>query len=225
MRAFLVLVVVLLLGAVGADLVTERVVTGRAESRLAAEGVSSPHLEAEGFPFLTQLVDGRFSRVRLTAAGVDVEQGRARDLVVTARDLTTPGDGRATAAAVRGTALVTYDEVLRRAGVRGVELAPEGDGRVRMSGTISLLGQTRDLAAVGRVTADGRAIKVVPTGFVLDGTEVGEQRLVDQLQGIYSLRYRLRDLPRGLRLTGLEPRQDGFRVVVTGTDVVLPTGR
>ena len=71
MRTLLVTLVVLLLLAVGADRVAEKVATDRAESRLAAEGLRDPQVEAGGFPFLLQLLDRRFDDVHVTAAALD----------------------------------------------------------------------------------------------------------------------------------------------------------
>jgi hypothetical protein len=186
-RTLLVTLVVLLLLAVGADRVAEKVATDRAETRLAAEGLQDPHVEARGFPVLLQLLDRRFDDVHATG-------------------------------------LVPYDEVLRRSGANGVRLEPADGGRVRLRGDAEVLGQTVPVAAVGRVRASGRSIRVVPSGFEVDGVPVDSASLLDAVGARFTLTYRLRDLPEGLRVTGVTARPDGFEVVVTGHDVVLPAG-
>ena len=225
MRTLLVSLVVLLLLAVGADRVAEKVATDRAETRLAAEGLRDPQVEAGGFPFLLQLLDRRFDDVHVTAAALDARLGHARDLDVTARSVSWPQDGAASAASVRATGLVTYGEVLRRSGAQGVRLDQASGGRVRLRGDAEVLGQSVPVAAVGRVRAGGRSIRVVPTGFEVDGVPVDSASLLDALGARFTLTYRLRDLPEGLRVTGVTARPDGFEVVVTGHDVVAAGGQ
>lgn len=225
MRALLVTLLVLLLAAVGADRVAEKVATDRAETRLVAEGLREPQVDAGGFPFLTQLLDRRFDDVRVRAASLDSGSGRAEDLDVTATAVTWPSNGDATAATVRGSGLVGYAEVVRRSGADGVTLEPAGAGKVRLRGDAEVLGQSLPVAAVGRVEAAGRSIRVVPTGFEVDGAPVDSTSLLDILGARFTLTYRLRDLPRGLRVTDVAAQQDGFRVAVAGDDVALGTGR
>ena len=224
MRTLLVTLVVLLLLAVGADRVAEKVATDRAETRLAAEGLQDPQVEAHGFPFLLQLLDRRFDDVHVTASALEAPAGRARDLEVTATSVSWPENGAASAGSVRATGLVPYDEVLRRSGAKGVRLELADGGRVRLRGDAEVLGQTVPVAAVGRVRAGGRSIRVVPTGFEVDGVPVDSASLLDALGARFTLTYRLRDLPEGLRVTDVSAQQDGFRVTVAGTGVTLSTG-
>ena len=224
MRTLLVTVVVLLLVAVGADRVAERVATDRAESRLVSEGVRDPQVEAGGFPFLTQLLDRRWDEVHVTASAVSSSSGRARDLDVSATDVSWPQAGAATAGSVHGTGVVPYAEVLRRSGAHGVRLGQAADGKVRLRGAAEVLGQSLPVAAVGKVEAAGRSLRVVPTGFEVDGAPVDSTALLDALGARFTLTYRLRDLPQGVRVTDVTARPDGFEVEVTGRDVTLNVG-
>ena len=224
MRAFFVVIVVLLLAAIGADRVAEKIVANRAETRLAAEGLDRPQVDIGGFPFLTQLMDRRFSDVRLTASGLSTAAGDARDIGVTASDVEAPRGRQASAGQVRATGLVTYDEVLRQAGARGLHLSRAGPGKVRLRGDAVVLGETVPVSAVGRVTGKGRTVRVTPTQVEADGGRVPSAVLLEQLGARFTLTYRLRDLPEGLTISSVTPRRSGFRVVVNGTDVTLPTG-
>ena len=224
MRTVLVALVVLLLAAVGADRVAATMAGDRAETRLAAEGMRDPKVEVRGFPFLTQLLDRRFSEVHVTADELDRGSGQATDLTMTATDVSAPNDHRATLGGVTATGTVSYAEVLRRSGARDVRLEPAGQGRVRLRGTASVLGQSLPVAAVGRVHAAGRAIRVVPTGFEVDGAAVDSASLLDALRARFTLEYRLTQLPAGVRLTDVVAQQQGFRVTATGSDVTVTTG-
>jgi hypothetical protein len=223
-RAFLVVVIVLLLAAVGADRVAERVATDRAETRLAAHGVSDPRVSVGGFPFLTQLAARSFGSVTMSGNAVTTSSGSARDLTVVAHDVTLPQGGHATAGSVRGTGLVTYAEVIRRSGAQDVSLSAASGGRVRMRGTATVLGQSVPVAALGRVRAAGRSLRIVPTGFEVNGTSVNSASLLAALGARFTLVYRLTGLPAGLRVDSVTATTTGFRVVVTGTHVTVPTG-
>jgi hypothetical protein len=223
-RAFLVVVVVLLLAAVGADRVAEKVVSDRAETRLAAHGVQNPQVSVGGFPFLTQLATRTFGSVTMSGDAVTSSSGSAQDLTVVAHDVTLPQGGHARAASVRGTGLVTYAEVLRRSGAHDVTLGAASGGRVRMRGTATVLGQSVPVAALGRVRAAGRSLHIVPTGFEVNGTSVNSTSLLDALGARFTLVYRLTSLPAGLRVDSVTATATGFRVVVTGRDVTVPTG-
>ena len=80
------------------------------------------------------------------------------------------------------------------------------------------------MAALGRVQAAGRSLRIEPTGFEVAGRSVDAASLLDALGARFTLVYRLRDLPAGLKLESVQTTADGFRVVVTGTDVTFPTG-
>ena len=224
MRAFLVVVVVLLLAAVGADRVAERVATDRAETRLAAHGVSDPQVSVGGFPFLTQLAARSFKSVTMSGDAVTSSSGSAQDLTVVAHDVTLPKRGHATAGSVRGTGLVTYAEVVRRSGAHGVALSAASGDRVRMRGTATVLGQSLPVAALGRVHASGRSLRIEPTGFEVAGKSIDSASLLDALGARFTLVYRLTSLPSGLRVDSVTATSTGFRVVVTGRDVTVPTG-
>lgn len=221
MRTLAVVLVVLALAAVGADRVAEKVAADRAEQRLAAEGVRDPQVDVRGFPFLTQLLARRFAEVRVTGSAVAGAGGRARDIAITGRDVTLPRSGQARVAAVRASGLVPYDEVLRRSGAPGVRLEPADGGRVRLRGDARVLGRTVSVAAVGRVSARGRTIRVTPSSLEVDGTSLDGSLVAAALADRFSFTYRLRDLPDGLRLRSVTPRPAGFEVLVTGRDVTV----
>jgi LmeA-like phospholipid-binding len=223
-RTLLVALIVLLLAAVGADVVAERIVTDRAENRLTSVGVRGAQVDVGGFPFLPQLLARHADHVHVTATALDSHAGRAQDLDVTASDVSLPSGGTATVGSVRGSGLVTYAEVIRRSGAKGVRLDRGTSGRVRLRGSAQVLGQTLPVAAVGKVEAAGRSLRVVPTGFEVAGAQVDSSALLDALGGRFTLVYRLRGLPKGLRVTDVTAETKGFRVTVTGRNVSVPTG-
>lgn len=219
MRAFLVLVVVLAIAAVGADRVAERVATDRAEQRLAADGLTDPKVDVRGFPFLTQLLARRFRDVQVTAAGLQVASGRAQEISVTGRDVTLPRGGQADVASLRAQGVVPYAEVLRQAGARGIRLDAAGSGKVRLRGSAQVLGRTLPVSAVGKVEPAGRAVRIVPTSFEMAGASVGGPAVASALTDRFTLTYRLPGLPDGVRVEQVTPRAGGFLVLLTGRNV------
>lgn len=223
MRAFLVALVVLALAGVGGDRLAHRLATDEAEQRLAAEGFTGAEVDVGGFPFLTQLVSRRFDSVDVAAASVERDGLRAGDLTATATDVSAPSGGQVSAARLTGEGTVSYDEVVDRLGVPGLRLEPGADGQVRLRREVTVLGRSLDVTAVGEVRAQGRRIRVVPTGIEVAGGAVGADirgLLVDEL----TVTYPLRDLPDGVSVDSITAARDGFVVRVTGEDVTFAAG-
>jgi len=221
-RAFLVFLLVLGAAAVGADRVAEHVATDAAESRLEARGVSDPQVDVAGFPFVTQLLDRRFGEVHVTGRALELDGGRAERVSRTGLDVDAPPGGDVTVGQLRGQGLVTYDEVLARAGLDGVRIEPVRGraDRVRLISTVEVLNQPLDVAAVSRVQARGREVRVVPQRFELaDGGSVGGA-VAAQLGDRLTVTYELRELPDGLEVRSARATDQGFVVTVTGSDVV-----
>jgi len=224
MPKFLVALVVLALLGVAGDRVAHQIVTDQAESRLAAAGLSEPTVDLGGFPFLDQLLRRRFDQVRVEATILRSDRGEARDVRVTARDVAAPSGGQVTVSRLSARGTVTYAEVLRQVGAKGLRLEGAGNGTVRLRRDVTVLGQRVTASAVGRVEPRGRRIRVVPTSVELaDGSQLAgglAAALDDQL----SFTFRLRDLPRAVVVRRVVPEADGFVVSLSGADVSFPFG-
>ena len=220
-RTLLVTLIILAAAAVGADRVAEHVATGKAEDRLAAHGVTDPQVDVAGFPFLTQLLARHFGEVTMTGSAVAVNGTHAEQVRVRATDVDVPASGDATAGTVRATLLVPYQEVLDRAGLRGLQMSPAGGGDVTLRGSVEPLGSTLDVSTVGTVRAHGDRIEVVPQSFELaDGGSVsGSLKML--LADRFGVSYRLRSLPDGVSVRRVAARPGGFLVTLVGTDVTV----
>jgi hypothetical protein len=220
-RTLLVTLLVLAAAAVGGDRVAEHVAAGRAEDRLAAHGVSDPQVDVGGFPFLTQLLSRHFGDVTMTGSAVEVNGTHAERVQVRATDVDVPASGDATAGTVRATLLVTYQEVLDQAGLRGLRMSSAGGGDVRLRGSVEALGSTVDVSAVGTVRAHGDRIEVVPQSFELaDGGSVSGSLKV-LLADRFGVSYTLRSLPDGVSVRRVVAQPGGFLVTLVGTDVSM----
>lgn len=222
MRAFVVFLLVIAGAAVAGDRVAEHLAAGEAESRLAEHGLADPQVDVGGFPFLTQLAGRDFGDVHVTGSALDVSGGQAQDVSLSGHDVTAPSGGDVTVGRLDGVGLVTYDEVVARSGVRDVTIeASDRPDRVRLRGSVAVLGETVDVVADSTVRARGDRVQVTPRSFELaDGSSVGGS-LAAQLTDRFGVIYRLGDLPEGIELRGVRATDDGFLVRVTGRDVVF----
>jgi hypothetical protein len=176
-RRVLVTLVVLLLVLVGLLVVADRVAAGFAE-RAIAEQVrqetakqnvqsSAPQVAVGGFPFLTQVLAGRYESISIVLHDVrGAVEGNAvslPDLNVDARnvrasiDTLRSGQGDVVAETVDGTATITYDSVAKLINQPGLKLAEQG-GKLAVTAPVEIFGQ--------RLTVNGTANLSVNKGQV-----------------------------------------------------------
>jgi hypothetical protein len=105
----------------------------------------------------------------------------------------------------------------------GLRLTDAGSGQVQLRRRLAVLGLTYDVVARGRVESRGNTLVVTPTSVRLAGGGSLDQRLSALIADRFSLRYRIRGLPEGIRIDRVRPAQDGFVVDVSGRDVRLAT--
>lgn len=216
-------------------LVADRVGASLASNAVAAEVQSStrlssePEVEVTGFPFLTQALAGRYDRVEVGATDVP-----AGDLVLSRLDTTLTGVqlplsdalsgsvDRVPVEGVRARALVGYSELARRAGDRQLTVAPAGD-RVRVTGSVEVLGRTLSATAVSRVEVVEGDLVVTAEAYEV-GSETADDLLTRALGDRLDLRIPVTGLPYGLQVSGVEIEPAGVVVLATASDTVLSAG-
>lgn len=222
------LVVLLVLAAllVLADRVAEGVAEGAVADRAQrSAGLSErPRVDVLGGVFLLQALRGRYDEVRLRTAG-DVGGTRLERLDVHLAGVRLPlaealaGDVRDVPVdGVSGTALVSYRELSARAG-HGLEVAPAGD-RLRVTGATTVLGRTLQVAAMSSVRVDGDRVVVRAQSFT-NGSGLADRVLDAALGDRFDVDLPVGPLPLGLRLSGLQVRQDGVALDVASGPTVL----
>lgn len=229
MRRLLVALVVLLALALAADRAgaafAARAVAqqAQAEAGLAAE----PQVDVGGFPFLTQALRGRYEQVTVRASDVPAGEVRVAAFEAVLTGVEVPlGDalsGSVTSvpvAGVRARAVVAYAELARRSGERRLAVAPAGDGRVRVTGSVQVLGRTLSAVAVSRVEVDGGALVVTAESYEV-GDATADALLSRALGGRLDLRVPVDGLPYGLQVTGVEVQGDGVAVLAQAGRTVL----
>lgn len=224
----LVVALVLLLGLLFlADRALERWAEGYVADQLVERAglASAPGVEARGFPFLTQVIGGRYdeARIALTAEQLGQPEGTRADVVlrgvhVPLSDVLSGAVEEIPVDRIGGTATLPYALLSERLG-RDTELSREGDG-LRITRTVELLGQQVRLTATGQVRLEGNDLVADVEEASGAGVEI-PGALLAQAADVLDLRYPVPALPFGLRLTDVRPADDGLVIRVEATDTVL----
>ncbi|MFG2839849.1 DUF2993 domain-containing protein [Streptomyces zaomyceticus] len=226
MRALrILLIVAVVLGGVlvGIDRLAVAYAESEAAGRVKLSSARSEAIEVDikGFPFLTQVADKRFDEVDVKATGVTATAGdkriRVGELTVALRDVTVTGDwAGAKAGSASGTALISYAD-LTAASDREATVAYGGNGKVKVTGGVTVMGRTLTRTVLSTVSVvNGDTIRVradeVP-GEGIPGIEelVRERTDFERPIGVIA----------GMKVEKVEPRPDGLAVTVAGKDVVL----
>ncbi|GGY78109.1 LmeA family phospholipid-binding protein [Streptomyces omiyaensis] len=226
MRALRILpVVAVVLGGLllGADRLAatwaESEVAGRAS--LAGGRTESVEVDIKGFPFLTQAVDERFDEVEVVAKGVHTQAGgkpvRIGELTVDLRNVTVTGDWDGfRAGSATGTALISYADLVA-ASERATAMEYGGPGKVKVTGSVEVLGRKVTRTVVSSVTLGaGGTVKVRADEVPGEGIPFLEDMIRERTDFERPL-----GQVAGMRVTGVEPRPEGLAVTVTGKDVAI----
>ncbi|MEU9762572.1 DUF2993 domain-containing protein [Streptomyces sp. NPDC047985] len=224
LRALLVTVLVLGGIFVAVDRALVYFAESEAEKRVRIPGatVDSTDVSIKGFPFLTQAADSRFDEVDVEMTGIQTDSNgrriRVSSMNATLHDVTlTDGFSGVTAADAGGKAVISYDDLTSTAG-DGVSIEYGGDDKVKVTGTVDLLGRPFSHSVLSTVTlVDGQTLKVradkVP-GKGVPGLEDLVRRKTD-------FERQIGGLPSGLELRKIQVTPRGVEVTVAGTNVKL----
>ncbi|MCW2615932.1 MAG: hypothetical protein JWN08_2926 [Frankiales bacterium] len=213
-------------------LVADRASAALASRALADElqrsgGLSArPTVDVGGFPFLTQAVGGRYDRIEVRAEDVPAGEVRLAGLEAVLNGVQVPlGDALSGSVAavpvdrVDARVRLAYDVLARRSGGRRLSVAPAG-ARVRVTGSVEVLGQTVSATALSRVALDGDVVVVTAESFEV-GNGVANAVLSRALGDRFDLRVPVRGLPYGLRVEQVSVEPDGVVVTAAAVDAVL----
>jgi hypothetical protein len=224
----LIITLVVLLGlAVVADRVAVRIAEDRVGEQIAAKGnlQGTPDVDITGFPFLTQAVAGTYDDVRIALTSEELGQPAGttarvvlRGVHVPLSDVLSGSVSKVPVDRIDGTATLSYALLAAQLG-GDTTLRREGDG-LRITKTVDVLGYTLPLTATGTVTLDGDRL-VVDVGEASGAGVDVPGFLVDRVSDLLDLTYTIPALPFGLKLTSVQPADDGVAVAVQATDAVL----
>ncbi|HVU74153.1 MAG TPA: DUF2993 domain-containing protein [Mycobacteriales bacterium] len=238
-RRFVTLVVVLLLLLLVADRVAAYLTAIELESRVQRSEhlAHKPHVVVHGFPFLTQVIGGRYDRIDATVLDLPVPQGTAagglqvselhvtlRGVHVNLRDLLHGDVRRVPVDRGDATARVSYaqlDAALNQqvpGGLFTVHTSDGGSGQVALAGTYSGVGGPVSVRGVAGVTiADGR-VRVTPVPSTLAALpSIVRDRVISALTASFGLPA----LPFDVHLQDAHATKDGVVLAATGEHLVL----
>jgi hypothetical protein len=219
MRRLVWTVVVLAILAGGA-VVTDSVLRGEAEDRIASEVTAIPGMQTTpgvsigGFPFLTQVAGGSLDTVRLTTPTATVDGLLLDDVEVELSGVLIESPYTASRAVL--TARTTPEAVEDVLAV-DLDLAVRGGQLVART---TVAGLPLDVVLAPRVS--GREVSVEITGFVLAGVTVSADDVPAEVTaGLTGLRFVLDGLPAGMDLTEVSVLDDGLLLRAEGADLDL----
>lgn len=220
-----VLAVLLVLADRGAAELAEREIEQRAQQRVGSE----VHAEILGVPFLTQALRRELDHVVLTA---DTAQLSERDVDVRnarldLREVDIRSTDRALIDRVSARALVPWEELERqveRSPLPRVSLSATPDGAVRVARTVDLQGRSVQASARAEVRLDGRVLVVEPLRVSVEDASLElDEQVSAELAQLLRVQVPADALPRGIRLDGIDVREEGILVRLTGSEV--PVGQ
>lgn len=215
MRRAVIVVLVILGLLVIADRVAVVAAQGVVAERIQSDqGLSQrPDVTIHGFPFLTQALSGRYGQVTLHVQGlrnrtvpvqrltVDLHGVHVPLGSVISQHLTRVPVDRATAKV-----LLSYDDVNSYLSGHHLSVSEGEDGQVKVTGTVTVAGNTVSASASGRVDVRGEDL-VVAVGRGLDFT------------------LPLGGLPFRIALVGAKATKAGIEVQATASGLVLHPSR
>ena len=209
----------------GGLVVADGIARAGAQDRIATEvgraipGLAeAPEVTVDGFPFLTQVLAGELTSVRLTAPELTLDGLLLEDADVHLEGVSTTQPLTADAARLTGfTSLASVQGVVD--GEIGSEVDLSIDGG-QLVATTEVLGLPLEVGL--RPEPAGRAIAVVVETLSLGGASVDAERLPDALtEALTGLTIPLDELPAGVDITGVTVEADGFGLEAGGSDVVV----
>ncbi|WP_320069214.1 DUF2993 domain-containing protein [Micromonospora sp. RTGN7] len=215
--------------------VAERAITDQVRQEVAKQDAQSsePEVKVSGFPFLTQVLDGKYERISIkltdvrgsvrgdavTLPTLDVDARNVRASLETLR--TQQGD--VTAETVDGTGTITYESLAKLLDRPGLTLS-ERDGTLAVTAPVDILGQKLTVtgAAVVTVSKEG---KVSLRFNDLDAEGLPNIPLARTLLNNYakgiSIDVPLPELPFQLALREVRPLPQGLAVTAAAKNVPI----
>ncbi|MEV6816222.1 DUF2993 domain-containing protein [Micromonospora sp. NPDC051296] len=215
--------------------VAERTIADEVRKQVVQQGAQSspPEVEVGGFPFLTQVLDGRYERITIRLRDVrgsvqgdavalpslDVDARNVRASLDTLRS----GRGEVVAETVNGTGTISYQSLAALLDREGLTLG-ERDGKLAVTAPVDILGQ--------RLTVTGTAdIVIGEQGQIslrfeqLDAEGLPNAPLARTLLNNFarsiSVAVPLPELPFQLTVREVRPQPEGLTVTADARDVPI----
>jgi hypothetical protein len=210
-------IIVIVLGVLGmvadrgGQLAAERVVAGKMKSTLSTP--DRPDVDLGGFPFLSELISGKFRHVVIDLTDADGGKVQIARLHADMHGVKQQGDG-VRIDSIRGDGLITYAALSDAAKPMTVDFG--GSGLVRITAEVTVLGRDLTASASGRPHIEGQTLVIKPEK--VSTSETGDAGAA--ARAVPEIRVPIRDIPANLIIT-LDPQADGVHFSFTGSGVQL----
>jgi hypothetical protein len=244
-----IFVLVILVVAIGGLLIAadrvaayaaERTVVSQSKQEMTSQGITSPQdpkVAIGGFPFLTQVIRGRYSKITIDVVKPTDQGITLDDLTVVATGVNASagalinGNGQITADNVAGTARLDWSSVnklidLSQFGnTSGATAAALPDGEVQITAPVSALGFSTTVVATGTIgiAGDGSSAQVTIKKVTTKGGDVPSvlQQLLGSLEEQLAFSVKIPPLPYHLKIKSVQAKPEGVTVTATATNVAL----
>jgi hypothetical protein len=248
-RKTAIVLVVLVVVFGGLFVVADRVSASAAENTMSeqavkemnARSITSPHkprVSVGGFPFLTQVLRGRYDKVTITVDQPQYSNNNVKleRLTLVASPVHAPlkaitsHEGQVTADVVTGTATMTWDQVralLELAGIPGVDPSVVQisvvDNQVRLRIPLVILSRNVTITAGGTLTVANGQVKFQVSQITPEGDGIPDYvtSIISQYKQRLSVKINVPQMPYKLTLKKVESSSHGIVAIAAADQVVL----
>jgi hypothetical protein len=238
----LVVTVVVLAGLlVAADRIgayaAERTIAKQAKQQLAARDVqmpSEPKVTVGGFPFLTQVLRGKYDKVTIdmtkpTIQGITLNE---LDIAATGVNASTSailnGQGQVTADHVDGTARIAWDQVpklLDQAGIsgNGMSVSANDTGQLVVREPVTVQGNKITVVATGTLSVVNGTVRIKVSNAQVEGASVPPlvQRLAAAAASQLGGAIKIPKLPYNMQIQSVKTEPAGLTVTAFANNVPI----
>lgn len=190
---------------------------------------SNPDVSFHGFPFLTQVVSGKYKDLEVTANKVHIGRFNNVKVVAHLRGVHAPVKkvisrdiDRLPVDDATGTATVSYAELMKASGVSGLTIAKNDDHSVRLTATIQLNNQDLHAVAIAEPRIIGNELVINANQVTVNGLPVPAELLAAANQRL-SFSQQV-ELPFGLIPQSVHIGSHDLSLTAAAKNVVLRRG-
>lgn len=231
----LVAVGILAAAAYGADRVAAHVAANKIAAVVQSDAhlADRPHVTVKGFPFLTQVVKGRYGHIDVTASDLfgDAARNGGAVLHLDFAGVQIPASKALRGEVVRipvqqvtGSATVPFADLQSVSHVPGLSSlagVPDSSDEIALSEQISVGGVDVAAQLTAVVAVDGGVIVVTPRDLALANGVPVPAAVTKSVLAHAAFSVRLPGLPSGVSVTGVRVTPDGISITVRAGGLVL----
>ncbi|HEX7353908.1 MAG TPA: DUF2993 domain-containing protein [Mycobacteriales bacterium] len=201
-------------------------VKARETSLLAGD----PSVDIHGFPFLTQAIRGRYSRIDVTTHGIhrgglrlDTVKGTFEGVHL---GLSAALNGRVTSVPIdhaTGEVDITYPDLNAFLAASHLSVHPDGSDHLTVSGTATLFGAAVTVSGPVAITVIGGSLSLAPPIATLRGPGgVLPEAAARTVAKAFTVQVRLNNLPFGLDLKSVRVGPTDITITASATNIAVP---